>query len=969
MSITVYLFRAPDMARETHVVGDLPAFLRSTFPRGFPKGGRITDMATGKVVTPKSEADEPSLRQYPGPFVVEVFAREPSTFIAIALSVVAAMVQTALAPKVPNATARNVRQESPNNGLTERLNQARINGRVPDIYGTVRSTCDMLAPPYKVFQDHVEKEVCYMCVGRGSYTIPVTEIRDDTTRCQEIAGTSVEVYGPYTSPNSGHAPQLRIGNPIGLPVLAAKRINSINGQVLQPPDAGSVVRRPTVFESPNIIVSQDTELDYTEYFISGDVIEVTGAAQADGTYTYSVPADAGIFDVDANAEWGELTFPGDHTADWAPGQLVTMSNATVSYVVPGGGDAGENSQVTVNLAGLYPLLTVTLNPASPGVEASTTLRFDITENSSAWRDLRRRVSGTDATGMPNLSRPSDVVLFDLSGTYTINTVVGNRITLDNPAGVNPDWTKLADDYGGQSVTLFPVIATTAERWIGWITVESQRPIRRIIANMVAAALYADNGQQQYRRNVDYRVEAQRVDENGNPFGAVHAFQRQVIGSATSRSTRASTLDVELVNTPHNRWRIRARRLTPSDTEFEGQIVDEVKWRDLYACGYVDQPHFGDVTTVHAVRLATDGALAIKDSKLNMLVTRNLPRYISGSEFTTELFPTNGIADILSAVCLDPLIGNRTPAEVDFANFYQTEQEIKDYFGLDVAQFNYTIDKDNLSFEETLTMIAGAAYCRAYRRGSVIRLYFERATDNSTLLFNHRNKIPGSEQRTEGNDSENDGVEYQWIDPDSNDAPATIYIPEDRSAVNPKRFESVGVRMHEQAWIHAWREYGKLMYQDCATQFTGLPEANLLIPSERFLNADNTRGLGQDGEFIEVDEDDPLMVTLSQPMQWQDGQNYQIFIQNRDGFVERMGVSPGGGPRWALLEREPRTPILTRRAGAYFPTTYIIGAGTSPRQARAFILGEKDRANADSTVPLRAINYDDRYYEHDLDFHP
>ncbi|CAM4225965.1 hypothetical protein BOMU111920_16910 [Bordetella muralis] len=535
--------------------------------------------------------------------------------------------------------------------------------------------------------------------------------------------------------------------------------------------------------------------------------------------------------------------------------------------------------------------------------------------------------------------------------------------------MNADWTVLANDYGGETVTLFPVIATTAERWIGWVTVESQRPIRRIIANMVAAALYADNGQQQYRRNVDFRFEAQRVDVQGNPYGAVHAFERTVVGSATSRSTRAYTLNVELVNDPSNRWRFRARRLTATDTDFEGTTIDEVKWRDLYACGYVDQLHFGDVTTVHAVRLATDGALAIKDPKLNMLVTRNLPRRISGSEFTTELFPTNSLADILSAVCLDPLIGNRTPDEVDFDNIYQTEQEIKDYFGIDVAQFNYTIDKDNLSFEEILTMISGAAFCRAYRRGSVIRLYFERATDDSTLLFNHRNKIPGSEQRTEGNDAENDGIEFEWIDPNNNDAPATIYIPEDRSAVNPKRIESVGVRLSEQAWILAWREYGKLMYQDCATQFTGLPEANLLIPSERFLNADNTRGRSQDGEFIEVDEDDPLLVTLSQPMQWQEGQAYQIFIQNRDGYVERMGVSSGGGARWALLEREPRTPILTRRTGAYFPTTYVIGVGTSPRQARAFILGEKDRANADGTVPLRAINYDDRYYEHDLDFHP
>jgi len=967
MSVTVYLFRAPDMERETHVVADLPAFLRATFPRGFPVGGRITDMATGAVVTPKSEADEPALRQYPGPFVIEVFAGGPETYIGIALAVVSAMIQTALAPDVPNATARNVRQESPNNGLSERTNRARVNGRVPDILGTVRSTCDMLAPPYKVFEDHVEKEIAYMCVGRGAYTIPAAEIRDDTTPCQEIAGTSIEIYGPFTSPNSGDAPQLRIGNAIGLPVLAAKRINSINGQVLQPPDAGRVVRRPARFESPNVIISQDTEVDYTEYFIPGDVIQVSESAQTDGTYSYATGDGGAMFETDTPStapERGVITFAGNFSGFWQAGHIMTITNGTVSWQYYDGGD-GPILQGSGNLNGIYPVLSssydVTLD--------STTVTLDISLNNSAWGNFNRQVRQSDVTGAPIISRPSDTIQFDLSGAYTINTVVGDRITLDNPAAVNPGWTTMADDYGGQSVTMFPVIATTAERWVGWVTVQSERPIRRLIANMVALnGLYSDNGQQQYRRNVDYRLEAQRVDENGNPFGAVHAFQRQVIGSATSRTTRASTLDVELVNTPHNRWRVRARRLSATDTEFEGQTVDEVKWRDLYACGYVEQAHFGDVTTVQAVTLATDGALAVKERKLNMLVTRNLPRRISGSTFTTELYPTNSVADILSAICLDPLIGNRKPDEIDFDNIYQTEQEIKDYFGIDVAQFNYTIDKDNLSFEEILTMIAGAVYCRAYRRGSVIRLFFERETDDSTLLFNHRNKLPGSEQRTEGSDREHDGIEYQWIDP-ANDAPTTIYIPADRSAVNPRRIESVGERIYEQAYIHAWREYGKLMYQDCSTQFDGLPEANLLIPSERFLCADNARGLSQDGEFIEVDEDNPRLVRLSQPMQWEVGQSYLIFIQNNDGQVERMSVSPGGSSRLALLERPPRTPIQTRGTDAYFPTTYLIGVGTTPRQPRAFILVEKDRANSDGTVPIRAINYDYRYYERDLDFHP
>ncbi|SUX92011.1 Uncharacterised protein [Bordetella trematum] len=216
-------------------------------------------------------------------------------------------------------------------------------------------------------------------------------------------------------------------------------------------------------------------------------------------------------------------------------------------------------------------------------------------------------------------------------------------------------------------------------------------------------------------------------------------------------------------------------MTPQRYLILGQVIDEVKWRDLYACTEVEERHFGDVTTVQAVTFATDGALAVKERKLNMLVTRKLPVRLSDGSFSADLRPTTNVADILAAVCLDPKIGNRPPTQVDFDNFYQTAQEIRDYFGVDVARFDYTIDKEGLSFEEIVSMIADAVFCNAYRRGSVIRLFFEREEEDSVLLFNHRNKLPGSEQRTDSFAPEYDGIEYQWIDPET-DALTTLHLP-------------------------------------------------------------------------------------------------------------------------------------------------------------------------------------------------
>ena len=959
---TVILFRNPDNQREDHEVGDVLAFLRAQFGARFPAGGRITDMTTGQDVTPKAEADIARLRGLAGPLVVEVPPMGPEFLPALAMILVssaASMILGSIFAKTPpTATARNIQQESPNNGLSERTNRARVNGRIPDIYGQVRATPDLLAEPYKIFVDHSEKEVAYMCVGRGAYEIH--DVRDDTTRIDEIASASVEVYGPNTSPNSGDAPQLRIGSPIGLPVILAKRSNSVNGQVLMPQDAGRVTMRGMVFRWPNEIRSQDPDIDFSAYFVPGDVVSIRNAAQYAGTFSYRVPDD-GLAKFRPENErrptYGDIELVGDLRGSFEAGQVVTLSDATLEWYVSG--DDISDYLTTSSVAGIYSILSVSFD----ALQNRTTIRLDVEHNSTAWKGILSSVSGY-ATGSPLMTRPSDELLFDLSGSYTVSTVTSNVLSLADPVASNPDWEVVRDDFGGQSAVLFPVITTTGERWVGWMTVESTRPITRLLANMVSLnGMYRDNGRQQYSTSVSFSVEIQPVDREGEPVGDLQVVGGQVVGSATTRSTRATTLDVA-VDTPSRWLKIRAKRVTPSDTSFSGQVIDEVKWRDLYACTEVEERHFGDVTTVQAVTFATDGALAVKERKLNMLVTRKLPVRLPDGSFSVDLRPTTNVADILAAVCLDPKIGNRPPTQVDFDNFYQTAQEIRDYFGVDVARFDYTIDKEGLSFEEIVSMIADAVFCNAYRRGSVIRLFFEREEEDSALLFNHRNKLPGSEQRTDSFAPEYDGIEYQWIDPET-DALTTLYLPEDRSAVSAQVIESVGVRTLEQAHFHAWRAYNKLLYQNEGTSFDALPEANLLILSQRFLNADNSRGNAWDGDVIEVTDADPRVIRLSQPFDWGAGP-YTIFLQGSDGMVESMPVSDGGGRYWARLAREPRMAIIVR-GEAYNTTTYIITDAENSRRAKPFILTEKDAPNKDGTIPVTAINYDRRYYANDGDF--
>ena len=54
-------------------------------------------------------------------------------------------------------------------------------------------------------------------------------------------------------------------------------------------------------------------------------------------------------------------------------------------------------------------------------------------------------------------------------------------------------------------------------------------------------------------------------------------------------------------------------------------------------------------------------------------------------------------------------------------------------------FHYTLDSDNISYEETIRMIANAVFCIAYRQNGKIRFSFDKPQTASTALFTHRNK--------------------------------------------------------------------------------------------------------------------------------------------------------------------------------------------------------------------------------------
>lgn len=1190
-----------------HQVADVRDLLLQEFSE-WPSTARIYHerVSSQDDVTPADEAGIERLGELPGPFYVVVYPADPVTILiaVVAVVVVAAVV---LQPSIPTPTLRNTQNQSPNNELSDRSNKPRPLARIPDVFGTVRSTPDLIAVPYKVYKDHEEVEYAYMCIGRGTYD--VSDVRDDNTQVIDIPGTSVEVYGPNTSPNSGSAPQLRIGTAINKPVYDVARSNAVNGQVLRPPNDQSIRASNNIFfQTPNLI--KTSAFDFTDRFAAGDVLYVTGAA----VYQAYINQTKTLF---AYSNGFRFVIPNTTLpAEYAVGAEIQLTGALFSVTDPDGFWSSS-----YDLSGVYTIASKSLETVNTSDEGGTTTthycRVVLNSPASvnpAWNTVPQ---GSSASVGIRLS--SGAELYNLNGTYTVLSVADDTITLSNPAAVNAAWSSLTT-----SPNLSPTLYTTGSKWIGPFVLDKANT-ERVVTNFIASnGLYKDDGKNQVRFDVTLELEITPINADGSVRGAVQTAQATVEGSATFRSTRAVTLDVP-VNLP-GRVRVRARRVTNADLAYEGSVVDEIKWRDVYAFAPIGVTNFGNVTTVQAVTYATAGALALKERKLNMLVTRKIPArvrrdysfgylsdwavygstsldasggslrcvasgsgnfgamvavpefttgsqvtvsvdvktlsrsgfplrvalyepggagtgsgdvvlnalgpttitltatrnsggtgvakvlfyvlsspvsnsftidevsvnsgsysnkygfsnsadwgsyvgaalsvisgtlrasYVSGSNFgvflplpdwsvgdyadlsldlknlgggtpavsiglhedggggiasnlltvsttgvktvrltanravsggkgrllvyasagagrtfaidqvrlrfrPSSLSATNSADDILLAVSTDPHIGNRPLSELDVNNIYETVDQVRDYFGHPrAAEFCYTFDADNLSFEETAQAVANAAFCVAYRRGNIIKLNFEKSTEDSTLLFNHRNKLPGSEIRTVrfGNLNNYDGVSLSYVSPED-DAIVTYYLPENRSAVNPQEIETLGVRNGFQAYLQAWRAWNKIRYQNVITEFTATQEADLLVTNDRILVADNTRSETQDGEVL---AQDVLQLTLSQPTSFKTGVNYSIFLQHVDGTVESLGVSATSDPSKVVLAQAPRM-SLALEDGLFARTTYILIGDDEPRGS-AFLIAEKEpQTNFTSTV--RAVKYDPRYYAQDDDY--
>lgn len=545
---------------------------------------------------------------------------------------------------------------------------------------------------------------------------------------------------------------------------------------------------------------------------------------------------------------------------------------------------------------------------------------------------------------------------DLSGVYTVLFSGENTLIVDT-AG-HSGWSELSssgqdayleaylrtDGYweltsgsGTTKVVFKPSLDSTEPYVVGPYLLDS--------ADKVMVNLYAQNGV--YKTNGDvfpFTADFQVIlsDPNGISPNVTHNM------SVSGRFTEAvgSTL---IVDNPYDGpVNVSVRRTSNTDKDFEGSVVDNIKWRDLYAISNISPRSYGDVTLIHSVTKATNAALKQKERKLNMIATR-IYNGVASSNF----------ADVVMSMHLDPLFGRRTLDTIDRDALYAVQQQLLDYFGDHRAiQVGYTFDNTSTTYEEGLQTICNTVNVTPYQVGSILYFWPELPQLQSAMQFGHAYKVPDTDKRTRtfAPPKEYTGVQVKYFD---HDAKSYLYVTRGEE-INLNKIDLVACQSKYLATIRADREMNKLRYQRVTHETTANSIGLQAIPGMRVDMIDNTRMKQHEGVVVDVDG---LVLTLSDPVTMIDGNTYSISLTGRLGTIENIPVVTGGDEFTVVLQSAPSEEIYT--GWLRDRTAYVIRADDE-RSKLAMIVQSMEPSGRDNNyqVGLTCINYDARYYQDD-----
>ncbi|MFX6797526.1 host specificity factor TipJ family phage tail protein [Acinetobacter baumannii] len=870
-------------------------------------------------------ADECSIVCHPG---------ELSSFVTwVATKILGSAVSALVKVPKPNAGS-GTSTGSSNNNLSDPENKQRLKQRIPFILGRVKAVPDLFAPVVKYFKDGVEVEESLMCICENP--VQVSNFKSGDTPIQEIPGTSVSVYG-HNQSIVGNNTIFKWGDTFDQPPVIARQNASINGQTLLPPNSTRIEAGDIYFQYPNLIKANDqgTANKFNAFDINDSLI-ISGA-------------NFGINDLvitgQVNVNNTNNTFVINSTQTVIDYQNYRKINVTSLLVT-------DPANGQLDLAGLYDIDSITY--------ASGVYTIHLKNPVSINSNFANLTEVLTANISANLTANTSNIFLD--GDYVVTGVdtANKQISLATPSAVNDDWNKLAD-LTDQKTDIGTIrLRGSQENYIGWFTIESAKATGLLLNFQALNGVYQGSD----AKYVDIYVEYQKV-LNEVPTGTVYNQTIRLNGKSNNRDSVGGSMWITLPFT--GAVRFRARRI--NDNGDSADLIDETKFYTAYAYHYLDKLVYDNRILVRQRTQATRTATAIDSRMTNCIAESLVYSYRNGTKSESRIASRN-IADLVIELALHKRIGRRSLNELNVEKIYSVFDEVVNYFGSEkMAEFNYTIDDKNQSFEEILRMLAGVSCCNDRRLNRQIYFELERAGREPFLLFNHRNKKKQTEVRTYRTKPENnyDGVEITYVDSEAGWIEKTLKIPNDQ-ITNPKKIDGYGIVYKQQAHIVGWRAWNKIQFQAINCRFSCFAEGELVGNGDPVAVVDDTRlaptFFGDPSQAIlsgEVLAWNGLNITGSQPCKLSTEHSFVIHLQLKSGYIDIIPVTQGQSDFEFVLARPPVEGLVTQ---GEVKTVYSLS--TDDRQNDdLFIVTTKSRSGVFENE-LTLMNLDERYYQNDSD---
>lgn len=726
----------------------------------------------------------------------------------------------------------NEQGASPNNSLTDRNNKARPYERTYDICGSVQSIPNNLMLTYKKYNQSGDIiEYGYYDVGRGHLETLIDAVTDGDTLLGDISGSSAAIYAPFTSPNSGDAPQLQIGEPITEGLYITAQSNEVDGLDLKP-------------------------------------IDNLAAVIGQGTYVTRVGSIATITDASGDSSFTDYMGVGDAV------ELLNINTVTGAA-----------------LSGFYTIVSI----------SSVDISFTVDPTAIGW---------------PSIG--NDSVLLAVTDTSTIGPY----------DKVEASWTD----------------------WFTMRTVKSSRVVGNFGANN---GMYQVNNDGKFTATVEVRMEYQALDENAEPYGPVYSE----VGRISGRSSDQTGVTVVGELPEPSAFRVRARRITALNTEWQGTVVDDVSFDNLYGQTQDTTSHYGNRTTIHTARKQTPRATSIKAPKLALVVTEMVYKYLGDGVFDTVMTPNTQAVQSLIRLLRDPVVGNLNLTNDNMDKLLAVQDEIESYFGdVRAGQFCYTFDSYDATMQDIINTIADAIFCKSYREGGAILLDFDRPRLGPEMVFTHRSKAPGEKWTRNFNTKDRyDSLKFSYIDPNTN-IKETITIPETGGA-KTETYDSKGIRNYPQAYWAAYRRYQRNTLNRVAVEFTAMEEGIFARPGRAISVVKGSRVSPFDGYIVAVDG---LTVVLSQNVNFVEGDDHSLVLKKRDGSVQSVGVIKGHNDRTVIMTEAPQEAIYVGNSALKTEFSF----GNEERHNAHMVVVSTVEPGDDRTVKITGYNYTEEYYAYD-----